>query len=269
MRPLGAGGVQIHPGHPRIGKPLGEEPLQLLGADTPHPLHRAAALGAGGRNRFVAAAVVAAQAGGRLMHGERDAAATAFRTSPQAGHCRIDGIPAPIEEQEDLLLPGQRAPRPPGPAVRTRAPRPPRAPAAPLRRSTTSTGGSGWAPARSGSRTSVRRSPTCACSQAMGWRCPARRRAPSSSGAHHRHVPRVIAGGFAVLVARLVLLIHHDARRGSGPERTPPSGHPPPPIALRGAAPATRRPAPLRTGRCEAPRPGHRTRRAPGSRSAA
>ena len=61
--PLGARGVEIHPREPGLGIALGQQPLELLGAEPAHLLHRVGAGPAGERQRLLVAAVVAAEPG--------------------------------------------------------------------------------------------------------------------------------------------------------------------------------------------------------------
>ncbi len=78
MRPLGARGVEIHPGHTRFGKPLGQEPLELLRAHAAHLLHRVAAFGTAPSQRLLVTTVVTPEHLGRPMHGQRHRAVGAL-----------------------------------------------------------------------------------------------------------------------------------------------------------------------------------------------
>ena len=124
VRPLGARGVEVHARQPRLGIALGEQPLELLGAEAAHLLHRAGAGAAGERQRLLVAAVVAAQARRRRVDRERDAAARALPHLAAVGALEEGREAAAVEQQQRLLLPRERRRRWPRRAPRTR--RPPR-----------------------------------------------------------------------------------------------------------------------------------------------
>src|SRR5437763_16974947 len=77
MRPLGAGGVQVHARDAGRGEPQPHEVLELLRAEAAHALGLLAAHAARGGNRFFVTAVMAAESGWRLVHGTRDVAVRA------------------------------------------------------------------------------------------------------------------------------------------------------------------------------------------------
>ena len=137
------------------------------------------------------------------------------------------------------------------------------------RRSTSSTGGKGRAPIRTGSRTQPE--PPLREHHGLERRRgaaehEARALDPRADGGD---VAGVIARRLAVLVAGLVLLVEHDHAEVRAPARTRPIARPRRRGARRGAAAARRRPARRRRARCAAPPPGRRTRRGTGSPSAA
>ena len=148
------------------------------------------------------------------------------QTSPQSGHWRKAAKPRRLSRSSacspraSVASDGRRR----APPTRRAAPVPVAFGA--TRRSTSSTGGSGRAPIRSGSRSSRRRRSARTIVSSDGVALPRTRRGALEPGAHRGHVARVVARRLAVLVAGLVLLVHHDHARGPRPARRPPSARP-------------------------------------------
>ncbi len=214
MRPLGARGIQIHPGETRLGKPLREPPLQLLRTDAAHLGDRVTTGDATPGERRLIGAVVAAQRRRRLVYGQADAAGGAFGHMAAVRALQKGREAAPIEEEHPLLPPRQHSGdrrvqrfRPgdrSGPGDlgrgaqvhqfdRRQLPRPDpfRQPHEPE------------AFAVSGLRPAFQR------------RCgaPEHQAGPLEPGPHGRHLARVVPRRLAVLVRRLVFLVDHDDTR--------------------------------------------------------
>ena len=110
MRPLGAGGVQIHAGNASLGESQTDEVLQLLRAEAPHPVGRLTAVVADGGDRLFVAAVVAAERRRRLVDRECDRAARAIAYTAAGGTLEVRREATPVQEQDHLLLAPQGAP---------------------------------------------------------------------------------------------------------------------------------------------------------------
>ena len=238
MPPLGARGVEIHPGDPGLGIPLGQHPLELLGPDPAHLLHRVGADPAGERQRLLMPAVVAAEAVGARWTVREMLHRGHCQTSPQSGHWRKAAISPPIEQEQRLFPPRQGA----GTAwssASDQATGPVPATFGATRRSTSSTGGSGREPIRCGRRSELQAAGPCGpSSRARAWRCPARSARSLEPGADRGDVPRVVARRLAVLVAGLVLLVHHDESQiGHRREHRRPRPHRDPALAPAQKAP--------------------------------
>src|SRR4030095_5088165 len=85
VRPLGARGVEIHSCQPRRRESLGEKAVHLVSTYPAPLLYGVTTLSAPGRDRLFMAAVVTAQAIGRAMNGESDAAPGTTLAFPTAG----------------------------------------------------------------------------------------------------------------------------------------------------------------------------------------
>jgi hypothetical protein len=107
VRPLRAGGIQIHSGDARAGVAIPQHLLELLSAHAAHLLNRVGACSTTERQRLLMAAVVAAQACRRPVHSEGDAAVRTLPYFAAIWTVQEGGIAASIEQQQRLLPPGQ------------------------------------------------------------------------------------------------------------------------------------------------------------------
>ena len=210
MRPFGAGGVQVHARDAGRGEPQPHEVLELLRAEAAHALGLLAAHAARGGDRFLVTAVMAAEGGWRLVHGERDGAVRAVAHVAAGGTLQVGREPPAVEEQDHLLPAPERIAhrliqrRGPGNAARLG-----HALGAPQvhhldRRQRAGIDPLGQLEARHA---------------ALGREVQGLERGRGAaendtraleSGAHQRHVAGVIARDASLLVAGLVLFIHHD-----------------------------------------------------------
>src|SRR5256885_15698108 len=115
MRPLGAGGVQVHARDAGRGEPQPHEVLELLRAEAAHALGLLAAHAARGGDRFFVTAVMAAEGGWRLVHGERDGAVRAVAHVATGGTLQGSREPPAGWGEEHPPPPPQRNPPPPPP----------------------------------------------------------------------------------------------------------------------------------------------------------